>query len=216
MTRRLLPIHEVLEGKDWLGSLIAGKSFAVMPTLLIASQGEPLTPEELETFTSVTGRTEAPLAPCEELWIIAGRRSGKSLGVAVLAAYLSACVDYRSVLSRGERGVCAVMAGSTQQAGQILNFLKGIFSQNPRFAAMVKSGGMGPHSRRAAISADRIALKNRIDLEVRPASFRTIRGITSVAIIVEEISTWQSDESLNPDFEILNAARPALATTGGP
>jgi hypothetical protein len=213
MTRRLLPIRTVLEGKDWLGQLIGGKSFTVMRTLLIASMGEPLTPEELETFTAVTGRTEAPQAPCEELWIIAGRRSGKSLGVAVLAAYLSACVDYRGVLARGERGIVAVMAGSTQQAGQILNFLKGIFTQNPRFAAMVRK----PNGARASgIVADRISLKNRIDIEVRPASFRTIRGITSVAIIAEEISTWQSDESLNPDFEILAAARPSLATTGGP
>jgi hypothetical protein len=37
-----------------------------------------------------------------------------------------------------------------------------------------------------------------------------------VAAIAEEISTWQSDESLNPDSEILAAVRPALATTGGP
>lgn len=70
MTRRLLPIRTVLEGKDWLGQLIGGKSFTVRRTLLIASMGEPLTPEELETFTAVTGRTEAPQAPCEELWII--------------------------------------------------------------------------------------------------------------------------------------------------
>jgi hypothetical protein len=74
-----------------------------------------------------------------------------------------------------------------------------------------------PNGARAwGIVADRISLKNRIDIEVRPASFRTIRGITSVAIIAEEISTWQSDESLNPDYEILNAAGPSLATTGGP
>jgi hypothetical protein len=58
--------------------------------------------------------------------------------------------------------------------------------------------------------------ENSVDIEVRPASFRTIRGITAVASICEEISTWQRDESLNPDFEILAAVRPALATTGGP
>jgi hypothetical protein len=147
--------------------------------------------------------------------MIAGRRSGKSLGIAVLAAYLAACCDYRGVLAKGERGILPIMAGSTQQAGQILNFLKGIFTGIPRFAAIVKVG-VFPHSKRAFISADRIQLRNRVDIEVRPASFRTIRGITAIAAIAEEISTWQSDESLNPDFEILAAVRPALATTAGP
>jgi hypothetical protein len=60
-----------------------------------------------------------------------------------------------------------------------------------------------------------IALKNRIDISIRPASFRTIRGITSIAAIAEECSIWQSDESRNPDKEILAAVRPSLATTGG-
>ena len=32
----------------------------------------------------------------------------------------------------------------------------------------------------------------------------------------DEVAFWMSDESANPDIEILNAARPALATTAGP
>jgi hypothetical protein len=159
---RLLPTRTVLEGPEWLGSLIGKPSFAVMRTLLIVAMGEPLDLEELATFTAVTGRTEAPQAPCEELWIIAGRRSGRSLGVAVLAAYLAACVDYRGLLAKGERGIVAVMAGSIQQAGQIHNFLKGIFTQNPRFAAMVRK----PNGARASgIVADRISLKTGLTLK---------------------------------------------------
>jgi hypothetical protein len=60
-----------------------------------------------------------------------------------------------------------------------------------------------------------IALKNRIDIAIRPASFRTIRGLTAIGAIAEECSIWQSDESRNPDKEILAAVRPSLATTGG-
>ncbi len=65
------------------------------------------------------------------------------------------------------------------------------------------------------ITADTIALKNCIDIQIRPASFRTIRGITAIAAIAEECSFWQSDDSRNPDKEILAAIRPAMATTGG-
>ena len=65
------------------------------------------------------------------------------------------------------------------------------------------------------VTSDTIALRNRIDIQIRPASFRTIRGITSIAAIAEEVAIWQSDESRNPDQEILNAIRPSLATTSG-
>jgi hypothetical protein len=175
-----------------------------MRCLLIASQGEPLTATELATFTAVTGRLQNPSDPVEECWIIAGRRPGKSLGVAVLAAYLAACIDYRGVLARGERGVLPIMAASTQQAAQIFNFLKGIFTDNPRFSPLTEQ-----------ITRDEISLRNRVDIQIRPASFRTIRGITAVAAIAEEASMWQSDESRNPDKEILAAVKPSLATTGG-
>ena len=37
-----------------------------------------------------------------------------------------------------------------------------------------------------------------------------------VAVLADECAFWLSEESVNPDVEILNAARPALATTQGP
>lgn len=204
---KLVTVREALESKDWLGSMIGAPSFLVMRTLMIAAMGERLTESELETFTQITGRTAAPTAAVEELWIIAGRRSGKTLATAVLGAYLAGCVDYRAVLARGERGTLPILAGSTQQAHSVLNIAKGIFTGIPRFAALVDS-----------ITADTISLKNRVDIQIRPASFRTIRGITAVAAIAEECSMWQAEDfgSRNPDKEILAAVRPSLATTGGP
>jgi hypothetical protein len=64
---------------------------------------------------------------------------------------------------------------------------------------------------------DCLSLANGIDLEVRAASFRRLRGATAVAIIGDETCFWATDDtSANPDTEILQAARPMLATTGGP
>ena len=103
------------------------------------------------------------------------------------------------------------MAANTLQAGQCYNFIRGIFTNIPRFAALVEQLG----GRHGGITTDTISLKNRIDIQVRPASFRTIRGITAIAVIAEECSMWQIDDSRNPDREILAAARPCLATTGG-
>ena len=40
--------------------------------------------------------------------------------------------------------------------------------------------------------------------------------MTCVAALGDECAFWMSDKSANPDVEILNAVRPALATTQGP
>src|SRR5262249_51617593 len=39
---------------------------------------------------------------------------------------------------------------------------------------------------------------------------------TAIGVVASEIAFWMSEESANPDAEILTAIRPALATTGGP
>ena len=69
-------------------------------------------------------------------------------------------------------------------------------------------------------AADSLTLLNRgatIVIAVRAASFRSLRGLTCVAAVADEIAFWQADDgSANPDTEILRAVRPALLTTGGP
>jgi len=62
-----------------------------------------------------------------------------------------------------------------------------------------------------------LELANGISLEVRPASFRKLRGPTYIAVIADELAFWYVDTAYaNPDVEILNAVEPGLATTGGP
>ena len=66
-------------------------------------------------------------------------------------------------------------------------------------------------------TADALELTNGITLEVRPASFRKLRGPTYIAVIADELAFWYVDAAYaNPDVEILNAVEPGLATTGGP
>jgi hypothetical protein len=61
-----------------------------------------------------------------------------------------------------------------------------------------------------------LRLTTGIDIEVRSASFRRVRGMTSVAVLADEACFWRSDESANPDTEIIRAIRPSLLTTRGP
>src|ERR1700722_5157649 len=134
-----------------------------------------------------------------------GRRGGKTRAMAILAAYLAACIDHRGILAPGERGVIPLLAASVQQAANAFAFVEGVFAVAPNFKDLVEGS-----------TSDTLSLKTGIDISVRPASFRTIRGITAVAVICDEIAFWRSDDSANPDKEILKALRPSLATTGGP
>jgi hypothetical protein len=62
---------------------------------------------------------------------------------------------------------------------------------------------------------EEIELTNGIAIEIATASFRSIRGFTVIAALLDEIAFWRNEESANPDQEILDAIRPAMATVPG-
>ena len=118
-------------------------------------------------------------------------------------------VDYRSQLVLGERGVVLCLARTQEQSQVVLEYVAGIIEAAPILAKTV--------IRRAAAS---LTLFNRgatIVIAVRAASFRSVRGLTCVAAVADEIAFWQAEDgSANPDVEILRAVRPTLLTTHGP
>jgi hypothetical protein len=88
-----------------------------------------------------------------------------------------------------------VLIGATAQAGAFTRAM---------LEAMVESR-----------QAESINLRNRISIEIHTASYRATRGYTIVAAICDEIAFWRSDESANPDSEVLAALRPGMATVPG-
>src|SRR5262249_26340557 len=51
-----------------------------------------------------------------------------------------------------------------------------------------------------------------VRVEVHTASWRALRGYTVVGACLDEVAFWRSDDSANPDTEIVNALRPAMVT----
>ena len=202
----LVTMRAALADPDLFGAILAGQSWDAWRVLLIAIMGESLTDDERAIFASLTGRDSGPPSRVDEAWLIMGRRSGKTRSAAVLAAYIAGLCDHADKLAPGERGVLPIMSASTWQATKAFAFVSGIFAQVPALKGLVEKE-----------TADTVSLSTGVDIECRPASFRTIRGVTAVGVIADEVAFWRSDEtSRNPDSEILAAARPALATTGGP
>ena len=133
-------------------------------------------------------------------------RGGKTRAAAVLAAYIAALCDHFDVLGPGERASASDPVRKPLASWKGPPISRRHFLDVPALKALV-----------IGATADTISLSNGVDIECRPASFRTIRGVTAVGVIADEVAFWRADEtSRNPDREILDAVRPALATTGGP
>jgi hypothetical protein len=199
-----ITIRKALSDKKLLGNVLAGASWLAWRTLLIAAMGEKLTEAERVTFTRLTGRAQEPLQRVEELEGVVGRRGGKSRAMSTLASYIAGLCKHNLV--PGERGVLLCIAPDQRQAAIVLEYAAAAFEQSPILKQLI-----------ASKTTDTLELTNGINVEVRSASFRRLRGPTYVAVIADEAAFWYSDEfSANADVEILNAVRPGLATTGGP
>lgn len=204
--RPTVSLRQALGDPQLLAGALPGLSWQAWRVLLIAAMGEPLNRSERQLFKELTGREQEPGQPVEELWNIVGRRGGKTRAAATIGVYIACLCDHSGVLAPGERGVLPILAASTEQATRAFQHVQGILQHSPLLA----------HEIDGEPTADTIRLRAGIDIQIRPANFRTIRGITAVAAIGDEVAFWLVDGSVNPDREILDALRPALATTGGP
>lgn len=203
--KQTVTLRKALADPALLGTILAGPSWLAWRAVLIAAMGEPLTGEERVAFQELTGRAAEPGQRVEELWVVAGRRGGKTRAAATLAVYIAGLCDHRGNLAIGERGIVLLIAQNTRQAGVAFDYAAGIFGAVPLLEQLITNQ-----------TSDTLELSTGVDLEVRASSFRGLRGVTAVAVLADEIAYWASDDSANPDTEILNAVRPALATTGGP
>jgi hypothetical protein len=172
--------------------------------LLFASQGESLTDDERVLFKQLTGREHEPDRRVEEFIAVIGRRGGKSRAISVLATYLAALVPH-PMLVPGERGIVLCIAPDQTQSDIVLDYVEANFRNSPMLRQLIE-----------ARTQRSLKLTNKVDIEVRAANFRTLRGLTLICAIADESAFWYAENSSNPDSEILNAVRPGLATTRGP
>ena len=177
-------------------------SWASWFAFLRALFGLPLSASELPLYRECTGRTDLPTAPASEAWLICGRRAGKSFVLALCAVYLARFFNYRRHLAPGERGTVMVIAADRKQSRVVLRFIRALLMQVPMLARMIE--------RETAESFD---LNNSVTIEVATASYRTTRGYSIVAALLDELAFFRSDDSsANPDNEIIAAIKPAMAT----
>src|SRR5262249_10246226 len=168
---------------------------------LRAAFGLPLSVKERKIFRAIAGERGLPKQRVRELWCVCGRGSGKSRIAAAISIYFALFVKHK--LAPGERGMVLVIAGTTDQARVVFEYIGGFLEASPAL-------------RREVVSRTRleIKLRNGIIIAVHPNSFRSVRGRTLVACIFDEVSFWRDETTATPDTEVYTAVLPALRTNG--
>lgn len=196
-------LHEAMIDPELLGKTFGGESFANWRVVAKAMDGLPLEPAELEVYTLLTGRAVAPTTATSELYFVKTRRAGGTLFEAGIGVH-AALQDYRGKLGPGEVAMVALIASDRKQARQLMNYVKGLIHDSPIIAAEVTQE-----------TAEGIHFAHRTVIEVHVASFRSVRGYSLAAVLLDELAFYRSDLSANPDIELVRALRPALANLGG-
>lgn len=170
---------------------------------LYDGDGALLEPDEQAIARELTGLDVLPDEPPGELYIGAGRRSGKTRVVSAIGTH-AAAQDYRDRLAPGETAVVACIAPDRRQARTLFGYCAGIVNASPMLRAeLIRE------------SADTIEFAHRTRLEIHTGSFRAVRGYTMALAVIDEAAFLRDEHSANPDVELARALRPALATLGG-
>jgi hypothetical protein len=200
-----LHIIQALQDPNVFARYFKGESWAVWRVFLAALFGLPLSPDQVPLFKRFTGRDTAPTSPLREAWLVVGRRGGKSFVLAVVAVFLACFKDWKPYLGPGEVGTIMIIAKDRAQARSIKRFISGLLRETPMLLRLLEDE-----------TAESIRLTNRIAIEIHTASYRSTRGYTIVAALLDEISIWESDEfAAEPDVEVINAIKPGMLTVPG-
>lgn len=185
-----------------LGDEFGDASWDNWRVLLAGFNGQALSNPEARVFHDLTGR-RPPKTALDELWLVVGRRGGKSNVSALLAVISAVTFEARDRLSAGERATVMVIAEDRKQARSVYRYISGLLHLSPTLEAMIDNE-----------LKEYIELDNRVVIEVHTASFRRVRGYTLLAVIMDEIAFWM-DEGANPADEVVSALRPGLGTLQG-
>ena len=196
-------IIEALDDPNLLGASIRdAESWKPWRALLGAAFGLPLDDGGLKLFRACTGRRVPPSAPAAYLWLVIGRRGGKSFAMALIAVFLAVFKDWRKYLSPGERAIVLLVAADREQAKILHRYCQGILSA-PILQSLVWN-----------VTASEIELSGGVTIEVVTRSYRSVRGRSVCVAVLDELAFWRDDDSANPDSEVLNAVRASMATFG--
>ena len=201
-------VLQFLDSPELTPGTFEGETWEPWRAVLSGAFAIPMDANRRDLFSKLAGGRTPPLNRVAELVVLAGRRSAKTNTTAGVAVYLAtvgvAMEGLADKLKPGERGVVSCIAVDRDQAKVLFSYIAGIFDASPVLSAMIEKRG-----------AESLELNNRITIEVATNSFRSVRGKTRIAALLDEACFFADEHSATPDVELYRALTPSLATTGG-
>ena len=195
-------LRSFLEDKD--GSI---KTWLNWMTALRVLYGLPLSVKRAALIKFCTGRDidKLPKNGFDEALFLTGRRSGKSKIAALAGAFESVLSGREKQLSKGEKGLVIICAPSKKQSRIVKGYLRAIFEIDLFQTEIVSE------------EKDGFTLSNGVEIWIMAGDWRTIRGFTLLAAIVDEVCFfgYDAESKIRSDTELIRAIKPSLATTGG-
>lgn len=202
MSRSTISVDQLTTHTDGLPRF-GQPSYRPMIACLKAGFAEPLDTVERQHFDVLAGGRALPVEQVSELVIIAGRGSGKTEAAALVVIALALCREWR--VSPGQVAVALLLAADREQASVAFRFITGLIESSPVLRAEVES-----------VTAQRIVLRNGVEIQVATSDFRAVRGRSLIAVVADELAFWPTGpDSVSPDSEVLTAVRPGLARFPG-
>ncbi len=177
------------------------ETWAAWMAFMKAVFGLKKTKADKAIIKAATNRTKIKKTPYREAWLVVGRRGGKSRMLALMAVFLACFHNWKPFLSPGERGTIMIVAADRKQARVIFRYIEAFLKEVPLLDGLIQRHTM-----------ESFELNNGINIEIHTASFRTVRGYTIIAALLDEIAFFRADDSSNPDYEIIEAIRPGMGT----
>lgn len=164
-------------------------------------------PRGRKLIEQCTGRDvdQLPTVGFDVALFLTGRRSGKSRIAAVIAAYEAILAGREKKLKKGETGVVAVVSPTTKQSRIVKKYIRAIFDTPLLKQEVLRDTQNG------------FELKNGIQVEILAGDWRTIRGYTIIAAIIDELCFFgvDAEAKVKSDTELIRAIEPGLKTIGG-
>lgn len=137
---------------------------------------------------------------------LTGRRSGKSRTAAVIGAYEAVLAGHEDKLAAGENGVVAVVAPTKAQGRIVKDYLHALFDSTPMLRGLI-----------VRETQTEFELATGVRIAILPGDWRTVRGYTLLAAIIDEAAFFGHDaeSKVRSDTELIRAIKPSLATTRG-
>lgn len=177
-------------------------------TALRCLYGLPIPSKRRRVVERSTGRTVAklPRDGFNTALFLTGRRSGKSRIAAVIGSFEAVLAGRQNKLAPGECGVVPIISPTKQQGRIVRDYLRAIFD-----------GELFAHEIVGETKQGFELAGGKVRIEILAGDFRTVRGYTTLAVVVDEVAFMGLDEDarVRSDTELIRAVKPSLATVGG-